>query len=369
MALTEIASVHAATLHDALQRAVRVAPTKGAAWDRAQGIHLTFTPDHIDVRATNIEVTYWHRIEAVCTTTSEECIRLPSTLLAPFVGSLPMNEDQHRVRFLMDEAHPKQVIVQFMNTKIKAKMSQIAGAYPDFGPYDTTGFGNAQELASRLDQVAWACDDNGVLAGVYMDGKTMIGMNSKHAARAQCIIDTDQPVVAELGPLVGLIKLGTAIKMAIRDGRLVLALDEQSQLTSSLIVQPYPNLVERLDKFELPDQMKVNRLRVIAAMDRLMLFVRNDRLPRCSISMLPNMMQAVLTADGGEAQDAVAAAARVGGDREFKFNPQIVKAGFETFTTAEVTIHFSAEAKVLPWHIIDASGEYECWLMPLMDTA
>ena len=379
MPLTEIANIHAATLHDALQRAVRIAPTKGAAWDRAQGIHLTFLPGDdelggsVEVRATNTEVTYWHEIPARVGITAlgfeKMACRLPASPLAPFVAGLPMNEDEHRVRFLVDIENAKECVVQFMRSKIKAKMMIIAGAYPEFGYIDCP-MGGAQELASRLEQVGWACGDHGKLAGLYLDGKYMIGAEDKHAARAECLVETDHPVVAPLSSLAGLIKLGTDIRMGVLNDRLIISLDEASQITTSLILEPYPDIAGIMSKFVLSDKMTVPRLRTIAAMERLLLFSKSDRMPRCKIEIEGAEMYATLETDGSKAQDVVEVTDQVStGKRTFVFNPLIIRTGLESFTTTHIEIRYSPGEKVLPWHMVDPSGGYECWLMPMADNA
>lgn len=373
MALVEIASVHAATLHDALQRAIKVAPTKGAAWDRAQGIHLTFQAvagvGWCEVRATDTETTYWQQIAAQAASQEPVTLRLPSMPLAPFVAGLPMNEDEHRVRFLVNPDSPKECIVQFMRSKIKAKMMVITSSYPEFGPLEIDGMGEAQELASRIEQVSWACDKHGKMAGIYLDGDYMVGACTKQAARAHCKVETDHPVVAPLGSLSGLIKVGTQIRMGVHENRLVLALDEASQVTTSLILEQYPDVAKAMSVFPLECKMLIPKTRVQAAMDRLLLFVRNDRLPRCAIDIFDNELWATLETEGSKAQDVIEITSSAPGERRFIFNPQIIRGGLESFGGAFVEVHYSAGQKLLPWHLVDPSGDYECWLMPMADNA
>ena len=100
MATELIATVHTATLHDALQKAERVAPTKGAAFDRAAGFRLEFSAGQLEIQATDLEVTFAHRMNA---DVREECsIRLSSGLLTRFVASLPMASEQ-QVSFSRDD--------------------------------------------------------------------------------------------------------------------------------------------------------------------------------------------------------------------------------------------------------------------------
>ena len=129
-----------------------------------------------------------------------------------------------------------QIIVRFGKTKTKAKLNQITGDYPKVEWYPVTTMAPAQELASHIDAVAWATEDHGVLSGVRIDGKHLLALSHRVAAQIGCEVDVaGDPVVALLEPIVPLIKLGTDIRMGVREERIVLALDESTQVTSSAL--------------------------------------------------------------------------------------------------------------------------------------
>ncbi len=376
MPSVEIGSAQVAVLYDALRKADQIAPTKGAAWDRAQGVHLTFKyPDRIEVRSTDTEVTYWQSVEAIIAPASADdpepdCheVRLPSNALTKFVATLPMNSEEHRVRFLIDPEAPKTVIVQFGKKPTKAKMQQIVSSYPRFGPVEADDLGEAQEVASRVEQVAWACNDHGPMAGVYMDGEWMIGTDTKKAVRCKCKIETDGPIVAPMDKLVPLLKMGTEVRMGVKDNRLVVMLDDSTQITSTIIVEPYPQVMAALSRFELPDEFTVNRQRMIDAMKRLLLFARDDRIPYATLWVRDGKMDMMLRTDGTESEDALALASQTfTAERSFKFNPNLIQRAFETFTSTNLVVSYSAGAKPYPWHVRDPGAEYEAWLMPMTD--
>jgi DNA polymerase III sliding clamp (beta) subunit (PCNA family) len=370
MTIKDIASIHAATLHDSLQRAARVAPTKGAAYDKAQGIHLTFKVDHCEVRATDCDVTFWHRVAAEITEPYDDPIelRIPSGMFVAFVASLPMSGDQ-RVRFRRDDANPRQIIVKYANTKLQAKMNLITGSYPAFGPRDASAMTPAQELAAKLEQVSWAVGDTGVLQGVLIDGKQMVAMDSKRAARIPCDVIVDEPVVGMLKSLTPLIKMGTDIRMMVEENRIFLALDDTCQVTSTVILQPYPNAIERLAALPLTHEFTINRTRLMEAMNRLLIGVRNDRQPRASLRIQNGSLDMrLLSAGAGEIEDSAAITSQVFDDPEgdgirFIFNPSTLIESLDSFTGANVRIKYG-DPRRNPWHLIGDNG-YESWVMPI----
>jgi len=368
--LTEIGSVHVATLHDALQRASKIAPTKGAAWDRAQGIHLTFGEGFIEVRSTNTEMTYFQRVDAEVAVMGT--YRMPSTILPSFVASMPMVKDTDRCRFLIDEASPSKVTVQYGKSKLKASVKLIVGSYPEFGPIKLEGMTPAQELASSVEAVTWACDDSGKLAGVLINGEDLIALDGKVAARINCEVSTEAPIVALLSPLVPLLKLGTNIHIKGVENKLVIALDDTTQITTTLILEPFPDIIDRMRAIELPDSFQVNRQRLIDGLSRLTTFIKSsDRLPVCELRISQDLCEVGLTSDSGEVQDAcVITDQTMSQDKTFKFNPNRLIQALESFKSSTVTIRYTPELPTRkPVHIANPSGEYEVWVIPMADTA
>jgi len=370
MALTEIGSVQVATLHDALQKAKNVAPTKGNAFDRAQGIHLTFVTDGIEVRATNLEMTYWQLVPAATSVENGWEMRLPSGLLSAFVAGIPMASESDRLRFLIDTANPRSVTVQFGNKKLKAKMATIMGEYPQFAPIDVDEMKDAQELASKLEMVAWAADDQGgVLSGTYIDGEYLVSMTTKMAARAHCVIDAEEAVVAIMRPLVPLIKLGTTIRMKVLENKLVIALDEASQVTSTVILQPYPvHGLEQLGKLPHDSGFTVGKQRFIDGLTRLLVAVRNDRLPRCSVNILDGQLHMSLRSDSGEIEDACIVSDQTWTvQKDLLFNPTWLIDALESFNSSTVKVRYMENNSKSPLHLTTPDGEYETWVMPMQD--
>jgi DNA polymerase III sliding clamp (beta) subunit (PCNA family) len=216
--------------------------------------------------------------------------------------------------------------------------------------------------------VAWAVepDAQGVLSGIRIDGKWLEGLSSKNAARIQCDVETDGPVVAVLKSLAPLIKTGSRLRMKVEEGKIIVALDEMTQVTSTTVLGDWPNLVERLEKFEFPNSITIRKTRITEALKRVLSFVRNDRLPKVVITFKSDSVDVVL--DGtlnGDVQDSCAISNRSGSqeDIEFTFNPNWILEAMDTFPGANIKIDFNDPLK--PIRLTEPSTSYEAYVMPM----
>ena len=366
MANTHIATVAAALLHEALNRANKVAPTKGAAHDRAQGIQIEFKIDEAHVRATDLDVTFYQKIpiEQV----SEECVIRLSAVIPPFVASLSMDKNQV-IRFFRDDK--KRIVVQYGKTRTKATIPTITGEYPVVPWHDYESMSDAAELGARIASVSWATesDAQGVLSGIKIDGQWLEALSSRNAARIKCEIEAEATVYAALKTLVPLIKSGSRLRMATtKEGRIIVALDETCQVTSTTVMGEWPNLVSRLEKFEFPNSVTIRKTRFSEALGRVLSFVRNDRLPKVKVTFTKDSIDVVLRgAMNGDVQDSCAMTNRTGSEEDvsFLFNPIWLLEAIETFPGASVKIDFNGALQ--PIRLSEPTTSYEAYVMPMRD--
>jgi DNA polymerase III sliding clamp (beta) subunit (PCNA family) len=355
--------VSAALLHEALNRATRIAPTKGNAADRAAGIQIEFKLDEAHVRATDLEVTFYQKIPVV--SVDQECTVRLSLVVPTFVASLSMDKDQV-IRF--HRTDDRKIVVQYGKTRTKATIPEIVGEYPLVPWHDYDQMSEATELADKVASVAWAVENDaqGVLSGIRIDGEWLEGLSSKNAARIRCDVVNDKPVVAALKTLVPLIKGGSRVRMMALEGRLVVALDETSQVSSTTVLGAWPNLVERLEKFEFPNSVTIRKTRLVEALKRVISFVRNDRLPTVLVTFTSDSVDVVLKGTlNGDVQDSCAMSARSGSQEDvtFIFNPNWILEAVDTFPGASVQIDFNSSLQ--PIRLSEPSTSYEAYVMPM----
>lgn len=362
MARSLICCVRTFLLHEALQRAVRIAPTKGAGYDKAGGLQFSAKDGELWLQACDLERTFFQKIPADVEMEKEFRI---STSVARFVASLPMIGDQE-IRFHIDGGTGR-IEVQAMRSPTKIKVPTVVGEYPHIQWHDYNDMDDAFELAGKLASVAWAIEDSasGVLSGVRIDGEWIEGLCSKQMAQIRCKVQTDEPVIAVVKTLTPLIAQGSRVRIKALHGRIVVALDETAQVSSTTVLGQWPNLKERLAKIDLPYGFTVNRTRILDALNRILSFTDGDRFPRININVLEDRLVISLTeAKDGEITDSLALTSRVGDEPiEFCFNPAWLAKAFDTFPGAEVKINYSTP--ILPIRLTEPMTSYNALIMGL----
>ena len=359
---SHICSTRAYLLHEALQRAIRVAPTKGAGFDKAGGLQFMVKDTELWIQACDLERTFFQKIPATVELPMDFRIH---TNIARFVGSLPMSGDQE-VRFHID-SDTGRIEVQYMKSPTKMKVPTVVGEYPRIEWHDYDSMDDAFELAGKLASVAWATEDSatGVLSGVRIDGQWIEALCSKQMAQIKCAVKTDEPVVAVVKTLTPLIAQGSRVRLKAMHGRVVIALDETAQVSSSTVLGAWPNLAERMEKIDLPHEFKVNRQRLLDALNRVMAFTNGDRFPRINLNVLNDRLMISLTeAKDGDITDSIALTSWKGeGPVEFCFNPAWLAKALDTFPGAEVKVNF--KTNILPLRLTEPMTSYNALIMGL----
>ena len=369
---THIATINAGLLHEALNRANRVAPSKGEAMDKAGGIQIQFTATEAHIRATDLEVTFYQKVPLEELT--EECTIRVSSVVPGFVASLAMDKGQV-IRF---HRKGKQIVVQYQKTRTKATVSQIGGEFPRIPWYDYDEMTEAMELSNKIASVAWCVesDEQGILSGIKIDGSWLEALSSKNAARIACEVEAkgDDPVIAVVKSLVPLIKSGSKPRMMTDTGRIIIALDEQAQVTSTTVMGAWPNIVSRLEAFDFPHSVTMRKSRMTDALKRVLSFVRNDRLPKVKLTFTADSVDVVLDATlNGDVQDSCAMIGRTGPEGRdgeevsFVFQPSWLLESIETFPGATVRIDFNNPMQ--PIRLSEPSTSYEAYVMPMNPNA
>ena len=363
MTRTTICTVKANLLHEALNRAIRVAPSKGAGFDKAGGLMFeTHGDGTLHLKATDLERTFFQILHAEVSMPMQFRIH---THISRFVASLPMTSDQE-VRFHID-TDTGRIEVQYMKSPTKIKVPTITGEYPHIEWFDYDTMDDAFELAGKIKSVAWAIEDGAVapINGIRIDGDWIEAMCSKQMARIRCKVQTDEPVMAVVKTLAPLISDGSRVRIKALEGRVVVALDETCQVTSSTVLGAWPDLSTRIDKLDLPEGFTINRDRLSQALGRIVSFTNGDRFPRINFVVGADRISLSLTeAKDGDISDVMTLSARTGDtETEFCFNPVWLQRAIDTFPGAEVQVRFATPR--LPIRLIEPMTSYNALIMGL----
>lgn len=270
------------TIVDAIQRAARVAPTKGSALDKAAGIVIQGDPhalgDPVTVMATDLDVSFRTTITALEMGTEPFMWRLPSTLLNGIMGTLPIGGGNQMLMLQHNDE------VRFRAGKTKAKLNMIMGNYPLFAPFDASAHKPATGLAGRLKQVAWAVNNRSVdiLSGVHLDGEFLYGCDRTRLALVPCVVPVDRPVTAQLTAVASTLRNTSDVGVRATETKLELSPDNHTQVTSRLIEGDYPN-VRRIMRDDYTGEVTIQSDVISSVIDRMMVLAKNERSTATSI--------------------------------------------------------------------------------------
>ena len=120
-----------------------------------------------------------------------------------------------------------------------------------------------------------------------------------------------------------------------------------------------------MEKIDLPHEFKVNRQRLLDALNRVMAFTNGDRFPRINLNVLSDRLIISLTeARDGDITDSIALTSWKGdGAVEFCFNPAWLAKALDTFPGAEVKVNF--KTNILPLRLTEPMTSYNALIMGL----
>jgi DNA polymerase III sliding clamp (beta) subunit (PCNA family) len=270
-----------------------VAPSKGAAYDKAAGIVIQgfYQPSpRVQVRATDLECTYLQRVDALNMSGDPQRWRFNSTVLAGVLAGMPMGSGSQVT--LLDLPDTGQVKIS--SGKVRAKLTLLRGDFPDMQPFDETGMDTVQEFGARVEQVSWCTDPKShILQGIHIDGTDLIACDRQSAVIVPCKVPVDAPVTAPLSALTGLIKNAGDIGLRASHNKLQLLVDQDTQITSTLLVEEYPD-VRRVMRDDFAHEITVVREAFLEAIERLLVMVKGDRYPLVKLGFMPGRLGIVV---------------------------------------------------------------------------
>lgn len=269
----------AGDLAEAVQQAARVAPSKGEAFDKAQGVVLRYRPDApstLEVVATDLETTYIRRVDISGHDGDAEVFwRLPSGIMAGFLAGLPGADDV----VLSDQFVGK---VLFTSGKSMIQLTCLATSYPTVEWQDPGNWSTVGGFATGIKRVTWAVADNGPpLTGVHITGQHLVACDRVSMAFTDLEVPVDDPITVPLGSIASVVKRDQEIQLAGTENRLLINADSgRTQMSTILFVDPYPATGRFLEIAESYTQgCKVNAAALRSAIQRMLVLCKGERYP------------------------------------------------------------------------------------------
>lgn len=362
------------TLSDAVARASRIAPTKGAAADKAAGLLIYAYPTMRSaiIMSTDLDVFFQANIAANEGEGDDVIWRVPSGLLNDLMVSLPKGE-QHTITFI-DRGDGK---IRYKSGRVIAAFNMLEPSeYPKFEPFTDKELSAAQALAARVEQVSWACDPKSqILSGVHIDGTRLIGANQYSAAVTPCAAPVTQPVTVPLNVLAPLLKSGSDVRIAADETKFYLQLDEETTAFTNIIQGNYPKFEPGggILRTNFLGSMDVHRQGFLDSLNLLTALIKNERLPTVTLEINTNGLVKMLTFDMevpgiGRMQNTMDITTDFEHPEPWRVSmvPGMIQKAVEHAKGDVITIHFGVEGDPDKRHSIrveDKSG-YFCYVMP-----
>jgi DNA polymerase III sliding clamp (beta) subunit (PCNA family) len=356
---------YVATFAAAVERAARIAPNKGIAYDKAAGVILKVDPDEQSacLLSTDLEVMYR---EEICDVKDygDEAVewRLPSDLFSGIIGGLPLDKNVS----IRDDG-PRQVRIQCGRKQAKLR-TMAADLFPQWSRVDRSALKPVPSFAHRVSQVAWATDrDAAPLTGVHIDGTHLTATDKYRLARVPCDVPVDEPVTVAMRVLAPVLKglLGD-VCIGATARHMLLTVGDEIEVTCVLYEKKFPSVAKALrEDFTLT--AKVHRETLVDSVSSMLVLVKQERYPRMEIDFEEGAISMFMTVpEVGDMNDIIEAELEGTFPFSVTYNPEFILRALEA-TSGEYVYWGLGPNRMQISRIKD--GDYIAYLMPLAQLA
>lgn len=365
-------------LADAVAKASRIAPTKGAAFDKAAGIMVQVEDGHAVIIATDLDTTYRQEV-AIKNSTGFDTLmpelvewRMSSVMLASFLASLPMGEGS-TIRFV-DKGDS---FMRILSGATVAKLAMIeTDNYPLVAKFDTEGMVEANDLAARISMVSWAVDRKGYgpKSGVHIDGNVLAATNLYKLAVVPCVAPVTAPITVAVNSLAHLLKKATDVRIRVENDKFHMTLDAETQATTTIFSGDFPRFAG-LFRTQFLGSVTINRNLWIETIQRMLTVVGNDKSPHLAFMADKTTKRLIFdleSPNGDRIRDEIPFSGDYEGDKVvFGCNPNTMLQALQAGSRDTIEFSFGHTEETLMQrapHIITDDTGYKALVSPKVDT-
>lgn len=354
-----------ATIRDVIGKAARVAPTKGSAFDKANGIVLDIDANkqEVIVRATNTEIFYMEIADVVSIEGASKTWRIPSTVIDGVCNKLPITSGK-TVDF--DDSDSNTLVVK--SARMVAKMRLMDPSYfPVWDPFDPAELSPVDNFAARIQQVQWAAAKDGSppFSGVHLNGIHMAATDRFKVGMTPCEIPhLVSPVTIPASIFSPLMKHLGEVKLGQSEGLLLVMPDDSTQICASVYIEAFPP-IERAMKRDETHAVFTKKDYLTEMIERTMVMGQRDRTPLLKM-ILGQEEIAVMMEDQeiGLLGDVVEVPGQATHERHMiGLTPDSMTSALQAAPNEEVTLYYHLGKPMKPIRIDGGSG-YEALIMP-----
>jgi DNA polymerase III sliding clamp (beta) subunit (PCNA family) len=353
-----------ATIADSIQKASRVAPTKGSAFDKAAGILMTLDSDAntVSIRATDLDIFYLEVVDAV-EVEGNGTWRFPSQIISGILSKLPIGSGK---QVSLEEIDYGTVSLKSGRTTAKLR-TMDASYFPTWEPFDPDSLETVSDLGARIQQVEWAALSGGdpPLSGIHLNGEFVVATDRIRMALAPCEASPIyKPITIPSGILSPVMRTMRDVAIGLGEGHFNLMPDASTQIKTVIFDVPYPP-IERAIKRGEPSMIKFRKNLLLEMIDRAMVFGGADRSPMLTMYIGSGEL-AVMMSD--QEQGLLGDIIDVPGYADHKrvkilFTPKNLTDAINAAPSEQIELHYNPEVSKAVVRIDGGSG-YEAWVMP-----
>lgn len=353
-----------ATIQDAISKAAKIAPSRGEAFDKANGLLITVEDGQVNLRATDMLV-FYHEVVDALSIEGEGEWRVPAQLFGDFMAKL--NIGSGKTIKLEQDAH----VIRATSGRTRATFRmQDTTYYPSWEPFDPADMSEISNLGDRINMVSWAAntDPQPPLNALYFDGTRVMATNRICLAVAPCLAPAlDQPVMVPKVVFGGLTANLKETAIAVDGGHMLLMPDDTTQVKVVTYAGTYPP-VDKIMKRDHPQHFKVTKTEMIEVIERAMVFSGDSRTPLMELYIGEEEV-AVFMKD--QDQNTLGDILEVPGEAlhercKLEFTPNNILNALRNAPNEQITFGYDPTKPRTILHIDGGSG-YEVWVAARSD--
>ena len=264
-----------ATIQDAIGKAAKVAPTRGEAFDKANGLLISVEEGQVNIRATDTLVFYHEIVDAIKIEGEGEW-RVPSQLFGDFMAKLGIGSGKQIT--LAQEGR----VIKATSGRTRASFRmQDATYYPVWDPFNEEDMSSISNLGDRINMVSWAATSEPMppLNAIYLDGHRIMATNRICLAIAPCLLPSlETPVMVPKSAFASITAQLKETSIAVDGGHMLIMPDDTTQIRVVTYAGDYPP-VAKIMKRDHPEHFKANKSELIEVIERAMVFGGDSRTP------------------------------------------------------------------------------------------
>lgn len=352
-----------AILASAVSNATRVAPTKGSAYDKTNGIIVEIIPDEnlAIIRATDTETFFSEWIHGDLS--GEPTIwRLASQVFSGVCASLPSGQGQ--TVSLEDKDNAVSLSCGRTRSKFQKIDVRTYPTWPTFNPEELT---HIKSLGDTLRRVEWAASKNiseVPLNGVHLDGKRVIATNRYRFAVMPLELEwLETPITIPSRVLSSLLQAEAEVAIGTDGASFLMMPDEHAQVRSITYAQQYPP-VDKITSITYDANVTFRKQLLVDCITRAQNFANQDRLAILKLYFGKEEIAVMMTNEEvGFLGDVVEVPGYCNHDRvTMFFDPANILDSLNNAPNEEVIIGYNPDKPDRPLHI--RSGDYQAWVGP-----